>query len=350
MLHWRNTATNDDGTPIDDLSGIVLYQDGVQVTTFARTPAMAGQLDSAMFTPSVSGYYSWYITSIDDGAPYNESDPSAVGFTPLTTPFSDEFPTPGVPNPSYWVTEDGDVNGRAVNPPSTPYSLNLNAHPDGGDLVDLRPFDLTGLSGSGIALTFSYQPQGTGNAPEVIDSLLVFFRNSLGEWKEVRGYAGAGQRPFTEVVVDVAAEDPGAGTFFYSQFQVRFQSFGTADPNLFYDDWFVDNVSLNTPTGTGDDTDEIPSTFALRQNYPNPFNPATTFQFEVPAESRIRLIVYNLLGEAVRTLVDESVEAGLHRATWDGKDDAGRSVVSGVYFYRMEAGDFVSTRKMVLLK
>jgi len=178
----------------------------------------------------------------------------------------------------------------------------------------------------------------------------VFFKNSLGEWKQVRGYPGAGQRPFEEVVVDVASEDPGAGTFFFSQFQVRFQTFGTASPTVLYDDWFVDDVSLSLPTSVGDEEREIPARFALNQNYPNPFNPATTFEFEVPVASKIRLTVYNLLGEAVRTLLDAPAEAGIHRATWDGKDDAGRSVVSGVYFYRMEAGDFVGTRKMVLLK
>jgi choice-of-anchor B domain-containing protein len=350
MVHWRNTSVNDDGTPINDLAGIHLYQDDIQVAMFPRAPGAAGQLDSAMFTPAVPGYYLWYVTSIDDDVPLNESTPSGVGFTPLTTPFSDDFAAPGTPNPAYWINQDGDVNSRGDNPPSTPYSLNLNGHPDGGDIVDLRPFDLTGLNGSGISLTFSYQPQGNGNAPEIGDSLLVFLRNSLGEWVKIRGYAGTGNVPFQEVTVDIAAENPGAGTFFFSQFQVRFQSYGTSDPSQFYDDWFVDDVALSLPTSVGNDVNEIPERFALDQNYPNPFNPSTTFEFEVPVASHVRLTVYNLLGQAVKTLLDDPVEPGTHRAKWDGRNESGQSVVSGVYFYRMEAGDFVGTRKMVLLK
>ncbi len=156
--------------------------------------------------------------------------------------------------------------------------------------------------------------------------------------------------PFVTVAIDIASENPGSGTFFFSQFQVRFQSYGTADPTQLYDDWFVDDVSLGGPTSVDDADAAIPTRFALHQNYPNPFNPSTTFVFDVPKATNVRLTVYNLLGEGVRTLLSSPVEAGTHSATWDGMDNQGKSVVSGVYFYRIEADEFVSTRKMVLLK
>jgi hypothetical protein len=87
------------------------------------------------------------------------------------------------------------------------------------------------------------------------------------------------------------------------------------------------------------------------ENFPNPFNPTTAIRYVVPAPGGfVRLTVYDLRGRKVRTLVDGEKGAGEHRAIWEGRDDAGRDVASGVYFYRMEIGDYRAERKMVLLK
>jgi len=96
----------------------------------------------------------------------------------------------------------------------------------------------------------------------------------------------------------------------------------------------------------------LPKVFSLAQNSPNPFNPATTISYSVPegASVHVTLKVYNIRGTLVRTLVDVVREPGRYTVFWDGTDEAGRQVSSGVYFYRMIAGDFVQTRKMVLLK
>ena len=99
-------------------------------------------------------------------------------------------------------------------------------------------------------------------------------------------------------------------------------------------------------------TARLPKVFSLAQNSPNPFNPATTISYSVPEGTlvQVKLTVYNIRGQLVRTLVDEVREPGSYTVYWDGRNDAGRQVASGVYFYRMRAGDFVQTRKMVLLK
>jgi len=96
----------------------------------------------------------------------------------------------------------------------------------------------------------------------------------------------------------------------------------------------------------------LPKAFALSQNAPNPFNPATTISYSVPegAAAAVDMKVYDIRGQLVRTLVNESKEAGSYTVFWDGTDESGRKVSSGVYFYRMRAGKFVQTRKMVLLK
>ena len=88
-----------------------------------------------------------------------------------------------------------------------------------------------------------------------------------------------------------------------------------------------------------------PLTYELSHNYPNPFNPITTINYAVPRSGNVRLIIYNLIGQEVARLVDGNVIMGLHTIKWDAS-----AFASGVYFYRLQAGEFVQTRKMVLLK
>ena len=96
----------------------------------------------------------------------------------------------------------------------------------------------------------------------------------------------------------------------------------------------------------------LPKAFSLSQNIPNPFNPSTTISYTVTegVAVKVALKVYNIRGSLVRTLVDEMREPGKYTMFWDGTDDYGRQLSSGVYLYRMQAGDFTQTRKMVLLK
>ena len=101
--------------------------------------------------------------------------------------------------------------------------------------------------------------------------------------------------------------------------------------------------------GTGDEN-ELPSEYTLGQNYPNPFNPSTVIGYDLPSRSDVRIDIYNVLGQSVRTLVSEAQSAGKHTAEWDGRDANGHSVASGVYLYRLQAGGFVQTKKMVLAK
>ncbi|MBU0710714.1 T9SS type A sorting domain-containing protein [bacterium] len=99
-----------------------------------------------------------------------------------------------------------------------------------------------------------------------------------------------------------------------------------------------------------DVVEALPTKFALKQNFPNPFNPLTSIAFELPVGNDIHLAVYNMLGQEVRTLVNEHRPAGYHSVQWDGRDDFGKSLSSGIYFYRIEAGTFHQTNKMILLK
>ncbi len=98
------------------------------------------------------------------------------------------------------------------------------------------------------------------------------------------------------------------------------------------------------------DAPVLPTDFALSQNAPNPFNPTTTIDFALPKASNVKVEVFNILGQKVTTLVDEYLSAGFKRVDWDGTDATGRTVASGVYLYKMTAGDFSETKKMMLMK
>ncbi|MBN2172307.1 MAG: right-handed parallel beta-helix repeat-containing protein [Candidatus Krumholzibacteriota bacterium] len=94
----------------------------------------------------------------------------------------------------------------------------------------------------------------------------------------------------------------------------------------------------------------LPAAYRLAGNYPNPFNPKTSIRFDLPETQSVRLTIFDASGRRVATLVDATLPAGYHHADWNGRDDAGRSLASGVYFYRLEAGPLRETRRMLLLK
>ena len=90
--------------------------------------------------------------------------------------------------------------------------------------------------------------------------------------------------------------------------------------------------------------------YALHANAPNPFNPATQIRFDLPVSGPVELKVYDMLGQQVRTLVSSSLTVGSHQVEWDGRNASGAQASSGVYFYRLQAGEFVQMRRMMLLK
>jgi hypothetical protein len=104
------------------------------------------------------------------------------------------------------------------------------------------------------------------------------------------------------------------------------------------------------PTSVEDEESGAISSFSLKQNVPNPFNSATIIEYSLPRESGVEIAIYNILGQKVRTLLEGGQAAGRRRVVWDGRNEKGQEVSSGIYFYRIEAGEFVQTRKMLLLK
>lgn len=130
---------------------------------------------------------------------------------------------------------------------------------------------------------------------------------------------------------------------------------------LFYTIFFVtffSVFSVFSVTVASENTALTPDRFQLGQNHPNPFNPSTQFDYSVPTASKVVIKVYNILGQEVRTLVNGQVPQGVHTIKWEGKNDLGYKVASGVYMYRIEAlavvdgadQAFVETHKMILVR
>lgn len=190
-----------------------------------------------------------------------------------------------------------------------------------------------------IGLEYDYN----SNPPGIHDNLAILF-DAPPQWLSADVYSGSiapgGGPDVVEITMDAAELEGGVYTG-----TVRVLS---NDP----DESIVDvpvTFTVNA-TGVDDPVGNLPTEFALHQNYPNPFNPDTEFKFDLPKDSHVKLEIFNILGQKVNTVVDEEMRAGYQSANWNGTDNSGHQLSSGVYFYRLIAGDHVFTRKMMMLK
>jgi parallel beta-helix repeat protein len=149
------------------------------------------------------------------------------------------------------------------------------------------------------------------------------------------GGHSASQNPFT---ITATAPLDGEGVIYQGVITVTV----TSDTSF--------DLSLTAPFGIAEDSG-LPTEFALAQNYPNPFNPVTTIQYAMPVNAIASLRIYNMLGQMVKTLVsNENLVAGYHQVIWDGKDEYGKRVSSGIYIYELATSEFRDAKKMVFLK
>lgn len=131
---------------------------------------------------------------------------------------------------------------------------------------------------------------------------------------------------------------------------VRFTSPPRSVQYMIVDSLAVDTTSSDTSTTNISEPIDRPATFTLGQNYPNPFNPSTQINYSLKSGTHVSIQIYNAIGQRVATLVDRRQTPGTYTVSWNGTGSQGRLLSSGVYIYRMKAGDFVQSRKMILLK
>ena len=127
-----------------------------------------------------------------------------------------------------------------------------------------------------------------------------------------------------------------------------------AEPGVWYLDEVVFTTNLHdgpqTPTGIDNDIRIVPEVYELRNAYPNPFNPSTRIEFNLPVTNNVKIEIFNVIGQKVRTLLDETRAPGNYTVVWDSRNDAGQRMSTGVYFVKMQSSHFNKTIKVMLLK
>ena len=173
------------------------------------------------------------------------------------------------------------------------------------------------------------------------DNCFVEYSFNGSDWTELAQFSGTSDDWVQEFLFVPEFVDH----YVYLRFRI------TADDVLNDPGWWIDDIKIIASTGAW--VDPIPVYKSeLHGNYPNPFNPTTTISFELNTENteNTELIIYNVKGQKVRTLVNETLSSGFYTRVWDGKNDTGRSVTSGIYFYKLENSGYSNTKKMILLK
>lgn len=166
--------------------------------------------------------------------------------------------------------------------------------------------------------------------------------NNGNTWQPVVEYTGT-LSSWTQQTLDITRYANRS-----TQMKVRFRV--VSDPSTTADGWYVDDIVINTYcvsglTGISNNNTGVPQVFALEQNYPNPFNPSTSIKYQIPKQAIVSIKVFDILGREVATLVNEKKDAGFYEVNFDASNFA-----SGMYFYKITAGEFVSTKKMALIK
>jgi len=170
--------------------------------------------------------------------------------------------------------------------------------------------------------------------------------------------SGMAQYVLTRSVIDMAGTVRNSASYRLIDASGQIAADISASPSYVLTSGFL-AIGL-TPVGIADPGADpgieisLPRSFALEQNYPNPFNPTTTIRFGIPGSegegARVRLEVFNIRGQRVRMLVDDVRVPGTYEVHWDGRTDQGEQLGSGIYLYRISAGDFRATKKMVVTK
>jgi hypothetical protein len=218
-----------------------------------------------------------------------------------------------------------------------------------GDIVHLRNqgnlnfiADTIGVNEARGLATMDYDNDGdldivTANAPLQTNGVTVLLNNLAGRFQsEFNCHAGfAFGLPKAIVASDFDID---------GRTDIAVAGFGAASDTVF--------VLYNFGGGITSvaDRKEVPAEFSLSQNFPNPFNPSTTIHYQLLMNSDVRLTIYNMLGQRVKTLVQARQPAGSYAVQWNGTNDAGAPVATGMYFYRLQVGDFVGTRKLLLMR
>jgi hypothetical protein len=280
----------------------------------------------------------WTISELAQSGTWERADPNGT-FVPFVgfpaNPEDDHTADPGV---QCWVTGNP--------PPGSHFTVNQL---DGRTTILSPVFDLTGanmvrgsvwlwgyfqFSDPSDSMELSVSTDGGSSWSSLVRMESLPPPSGRNAWNEYPFEMTSFEYTFTsEMQLRLTAEDTG--------------TVGVVDCAM---DDFILTTLFSGPATVSGPASAGPVSFVLHPSQPNPFNPSTQIRYELPRSDRVKLSIFDVSGREVRVLVDERKEAGSHAASWDGTDAGGRALSSGVYFYRLETGSFIQTRRMTLLK
>ena len=223
-----------------------------------------------------------------------------------------------------------------------------------GDNDDHDMFAISGVAGQSLEVVTApaHGPRWIRELDTKIrllkdDSTAVGDNDDWDDWYELEFYMGEVSNTYSRVFVENL---PYTGTYYIDAFPY----YGNHNGN----DQSIGNNAVGSykiwakmlVVTSVEDENALPTTFALENNYPNPFNPTTTIEYSLPKVTDVKITIFNVRGQLVTTIVNTQQAQGAYRVLWNAMDDFGNRVSSGMYFYRIEAGDFIKTKKMLLMK
>jgi hypothetical protein len=373
MVNW--TASADDmvvGTfgsdfPIYGVNEYAVYRDGEMVGSVTR--GMTSFVDEVADGATV---YQYMVKSVDDsGVDVVSEMKSAIATSDLTGDFTGD----AMVDLSDFAIFGANYGKAEANAPATyVWAYDMNA--DG--MVDLSDFAIFGanygatleaakgvtaelptadvmmaMAGDFDADTNTYKLHvNIGQDIDGFEFLLSYDTNALEFAGNVTGLVGlpiAGEKE--EGVVTIA--DAFVGEKFNGTVTLNFNVLGEMNDMIFS----IENARVMNGLDLAQVTDiaefeakPVPTVYSLSQNFPNPFNPTTTIGYAIPQTGQVELAIFNTAGQKVRTLVAQEQSAGFYKMVWDGRNEMGESVGSGVYIYRLHSGSFSKTAKMNLIK
>ncbi|MGK9370018.1 FlgD immunoglobulin-like domain containing protein [Melioribacter sp. Ez-97] len=341
--------TSSGGVEVEDVSFGTDYSLASFGSDYTEVTFMVYIVDQSAYPVTKAFSYAFNATGVFDNKPieiaYDNTEP--VGYLQLTA------------GDSVAVVFNG-ISGMKLD--SVKIAVR-NTLPMIGGVYELKG-TTAGFAGKNLA-SFTVTPT-LAQAPPVINSGATYpYEQPYPNWVKVdlTSYNISADKDFT-VILPVEGEYPEKNrvmvTYYKSQTSNNSYWYSTENGSwLFYsvqdkEGYIFLNlirayVSSKT-TGNNDVIELLPTSYALDQNYPNPFNPSTIITYTLPELTNVRIKIYDALGREVRSLLDEVKSAGKHNILWDGRDNSGNRVSSGTYFYQIIAGDFVQTRKMVMVK
>jgi len=175
------------------------------------------------------------------------------------------------------------------------------------------------------------------------DTLFIEASSDNSTWNRFPSFISGSGFSFAQISCDLAP--------YLGQNDVRIRFHLTTDGSTAREGIYIDDLVISwTPTAITDEPITTPRIFSLNQNYPNPFNPSTQVEFSLVSREHVVLSIYDLLGRKIRTLIDSELEPGSHAAIWDGANESGQDAASGVYLYKLSAGNSSDIRRMTLVR